>query len=54
MMEQARETAEQQREVIEQAEGAQRPARQPAEQADAPAPEEFPFLVTKMSPFYER
>src|SRR5688572_26220747 len=39
MTEQERESAEQQRDVIEQAEGAaQRSARRPAEQADAPAP----------------
>src|SRR5215210_8754333 len=38
MTEQGREDAEQQKEVIEQAEGEERPAMRPAEQADAPAP----------------
>jgi len=39
MTEQERKSAEQQREVVEQAEGiTQPPARQPAEQADSPAP----------------
>jgi hypothetical protein len=43
MTEQERESAEQQSEVVEQAEGAaQPPARQPAEQADAPAPPTSP------------
>ena len=47
MTEQERESAEQQREVVEQAEGiTQPPARQPAEQADTPAPPTTPSQPT--------
>ena len=38
MTEQGREAAEQLREVLEQAEGAERPAKRPAETADTPVP----------------
>jgi len=38
MTEQGREAAEPQREVLEQAEGAERPAKRPAETADTPVP----------------
>ena len=47
MTEQERDSARQQGEVIEQAEGAaQQPTRQPAEQADAPAPPTSPAQTT--------
>ena len=47
MTEQERDSAQQQGEVIEQAEGAaQPPTRRPAEQADAPAPPTSPAQTT--------
>jgi PatG Domain len=47
MTEQERESAEQQGQVIEQSEGAaQQPARQPAQQANAPAPPTSPAQPT--------